>query len=71
MAQGGLEIYEAPGFHGAVTVDPHAKFLAEKLNVCLLRAQQANQLGQRDLIHKAPEEPQLETGSWSIQENAA
>jgi FkbH-like protein len=40
MALGGLEIYEVPGFHGAVTVDPHAKFLAEELTPCLLHAQQ-------------------------------
>jgi FkbH-like protein len=39
LAGGGLEIYEVPGFHGAVTVDPHAKFLAEKLEPCLLAAQ--------------------------------
>ncbi len=41
MALGGLEIYEVPGFHGAVTVDPHARFLAEKLTPCLLSAQQS------------------------------
>jgi hypothetical protein len=39
MARGGLDVHEVPGFHGAVTVDPHAKFLAEKLRPCLTIAQ--------------------------------
>ena len=39
LASGGLEIHEVPGFHGAVTVDPYAQFLAEKLAPCLARAQ--------------------------------
>jgi FkbH-like protein len=39
LALGGLELHEVPGFHGAVTVDPHAKFLAEKLMACLSKAQ--------------------------------
>jgi thioesterase domain-containing protein len=43
MALEGLEIYEVPGFHGAVTVDPHARFLAEKLTPCLLSAQEGYQ----------------------------
>ncbi len=30
-----LRIYEVPGFHGAITVDPHARFLAAKLISCL------------------------------------
>jgi aspartate racemase len=42
LAVGGLEVYEVPGFHGAVTIDPHAKFLAEKLEPCLLLAQSSN-----------------------------
>lgn len=37
MARCGLEIYEVPGVHGAVTVDPYAKFLAEKLEYCLAK----------------------------------
>ncbi|MCM3874356.1 MAG: HAD-IIIC family phosphatase [Pyrinomonadaceae bacterium] len=39
MARGSLEIHEVPGFHGAVTVDPYAKVLAEKLAPCLRVAQ--------------------------------
>jgi FkbH-like protein len=43
LGGGGLEIHEVPGFHGAVTVDPHAKFLAEKLEPCLLIAQNGHE----------------------------
>ncbi len=38
LVKGQLEIYEVPGTHGAVTVDPHAPFLAEKMIPCLERA---------------------------------
>ena len=38
LVEGEIEVYEVPGFHGAVTVDPHAPFLAEKLAPCLERA---------------------------------
>jgi FkbH-like protein len=38
-AKGGVDVNEVPGSHGAVTVDPHARFLAEKLNASLLKAQ--------------------------------
>jgi len=47
LALGGLRIYEVPGLHGVVTVDPHAKFLAEKLAPCLASAQQEVGLSDR------------------------
>jgi FkbH-like protein len=39
LVAGGLEIHEVPGNHGAVTVEPFAPFLVEKLRPCLERAQ--------------------------------
>lgn len=33
-----IQVYEVPGFHGAITVDPHAKFLALELGSCLNHA---------------------------------
>jgi hypothetical protein len=38
VIRGGIEIYDVQGHHGAVTVDPHARFLAEKLSPCLEEA---------------------------------
>jgi thioesterase domain-containing protein len=38
-AVGGIEIHEVPGAHGMQTVDPHARFLVEKLEPCLFAAQ--------------------------------
>lgn len=74
LANGGLEIYEVPGFHGAVTVDPHARFLAEKLTPCLLSAQQGYQRNvtprfpnarlKREISHGEP-------GPWGVEESAA
>ena len=32
----GIDLYESPGSHGAMTVDPYAKFLAEQLVPCLV-----------------------------------
>jgi FkbH-like protein len=37
-----IRVYEVPGFHGAITVDPHAQFLASELRACLGRAFQGN-----------------------------
>jgi thioesterase domain-containing protein/acyl carrier protein len=37
-----IRVYEVPGFHGAITVDPHAQFLASELRVCLARAFQGD-----------------------------
>ncbi|MDQ3254480.1 MAG: hypothetical protein M3R15_11330, partial [Acidobacteriota bacterium] len=34
----GLEIHEVSGFHGAIIVEPHVRFLVEKLNECFARA---------------------------------
>jgi thioesterase domain-containing protein len=39
MALGGLEIYDTPGYHGAIVHDPRARVLAEQLKESLTRAQ--------------------------------
>jgi thioesterase domain-containing protein len=51
LALGGLEIHETPGFHGAVTVDPYARYLAQKLTPCLLGEQRA---GESPFVQTAP-----------------
>jgi FkbH-like protein len=38
VVNGGIEVHEVPGAHGAVTVEPYARHLAEKLTPCLERA---------------------------------
>jgi len=59
LTPGGLEIHDVPGFHGAVTVDPHAKFLAEKLAPCLTMAQRESErrvvLNGKDTNHESLE----------------
>jgi FkbH-like protein len=35
----GIDVHEAPGIHGAMTVDPYAKSLAEQLVCCLMQKQ--------------------------------
>ncbi len=37
LAINGIEVIESPGAHGGMTVDPHARRLAEQLQVCLRR----------------------------------
>ncbi len=37
-ADEGLDIHEVSGFHGAIIVEPHVRFLVEKLNDCFKRA---------------------------------
>ncbi len=37
-----IEVREVPGFHGAITVDPHAQFLAVELGACLAGAYRRN-----------------------------
>ena len=38
IAQGGLEIHEVPGYHGAIVYEPRVGVLAEKLAAALERA---------------------------------
>ncbi len=35
-----MEIHDIPGFHARILSDPHVKVLAEKLQVCLGKAQE-------------------------------
>ena len=42
IANDRIRVYEVPGFHGAITVDPHAEFLASELRSCLGHAFQQN-----------------------------
>jgi thioesterase domain-containing protein len=35
LAQGGLDVHEVPGNHGAIVVEPRVRFLVEKLRPCL------------------------------------
>jgi FkbH-like protein len=35
LPTGGIDVYESPGIHGAMTVDPYAKSLAQELASCL------------------------------------
>jgi len=35
LARGGIDLYESPGAHGAMTVDPYAESLAQHLRICL------------------------------------
>ncbi|MDQ3174817.1 MAG: AMP-binding protein, partial [Acidobacteriota bacterium] len=41
FAAEGLEVHEVPGFHGAIIVEPHVRFLTEKLKNCLAIARAA------------------------------
>ena len=34
----GLDIHEVPGFHGAIIVEPHVRFLTEELKQCFAQA---------------------------------
>jgi len=38
IARERLQVHEVAGFHGAITVDPHAEYLASALRACLKRA---------------------------------
>jgi FkbH-like protein len=49
LAGGGLEIHEVPGFHGALTVDPHAPSLAKRLAVCLDETRRQKKLLRNDV----------------------
>lgn len=42
VAGGGLEVYEVPGYHGAIVYEPRIKLLAKELKCCLERAQAPN-----------------------------
>jgi thioesterase domain-containing protein len=48
VVRGPIDVYEVPGSHGAVTVDPYARFLAEKLTPCLERAYEAFSVAESD-----------------------
>lgn len=53
-----IQVYEVPGFHGGVTVDPHAEFLASALRPCLARAFQHDRssgVKVRDFSHERVE----------------
>jgi len=39
VAGGGVEVYEVPGYHGAIVYEPRIKVLAEQLGRCLAKAQ--------------------------------
>ena len=45
-----VEAYEVPGFHGAITVDPHAFFLAMALQPRLERAMNSTNAAKRDQL---------------------
>ena len=38
FAAEGLDVHEVPGFHGAIIVEPHVRFLIEKLKDCFAKA---------------------------------
>jgi amino acid adenylation domain-containing protein len=38
LARGGVEVHDIPGKHTTVLLEPNVRVLAEKLNVCLLKA---------------------------------
>ncbi len=40
LVQGGLDIYDTPGHHGAIVRDPRARVLAEQLKECLHKVRQ-------------------------------
>jgi amino acid adenylation domain-containing protein len=42
FAEAGLEVHRVPGSHGSFRFEPHVRVLAEKLDVCLKRAQAAH-----------------------------
>ena len=44
LARGGMEVYEVPGTHIDMIKEPHVGELAQKLDGCLLRAQQNDRL---------------------------
>ncbi len=39
LVQGGLEVHEVPGDHLSMLLEPHVQDLAEKLALCLSKAQ--------------------------------
>jgi hypothetical protein len=51
--EGGLELNEVPGYHAAIMSEPRVRVLAEKLKVCLERAQAA----MHDEIPHSSDEP--------------
>lgn len=42
--EGELEIHEIPGHHGALSYEPQARFLAEKMKPCLERSQRVKKV---------------------------
>lgn len=43
IAAGGIEVFDVPGTHGAILVEPRVNVLAEKVEQCLSRYSQASQ----------------------------
>ena len=43
VALGGVEVYDVPGYHASIIVEPHVRVLAEKLKACLQKAQASSQ----------------------------
>ncbi|HKC23949.1 MAG TPA: amino acid adenylation domain-containing protein, partial [Thermoanaerobaculia bacterium] len=55
VALGGVEVYEVPGYHGAIVYEPRVKLLAERLAECLARAGAHLSAGAPARLEAAPE----------------
>jgi amino acid adenylation domain-containing protein len=44
LAQGGLEIHEVPGYHGAIVVEPRVRLMVGQLQECLAKARAASEV---------------------------
>ena len=54
LAGGGLEIHEVPGHHSSIALEPRVDVLAEKLRMCLDRAQKESSHAPRMPLPEVP-----------------